>query len=153
MGSFVQLSCLLTELQTLECKKWLIFLVFCCWHQKINHSLGKINHSLVIKCYISFLYFKTFKIQHVGVSPLHYVLVCKIHICLPNKKNFMPATICILFHIQISLDTKFQLKLTNLICWTKFALKGYFQSKIEKVSIAIELCLFELVQVPNFSLN
>ena len=146
MGSFVWLSCLLTELQSLECKKWLIFLVFCCWQQKINHSFG-------IKCYISFLHFKTFKIQHVGVSLLHYVLVCRIHIYLPNKKNFIPATICILFHIQISLDTKFQLKLTNLICWTKFALKGYFQSKIEKVNITIELCLFELVQVPNFSLN
>ena len=146
MGSFVQLLCLLTELQTLECKKWLIFLVFCCWHQKINHSFG-------IKCYISFLYFKTLKIQHVGVSPLHYVLVSKIHICLPNKKNVMPANMCILFHIQISLDTKFQLKLTNLICWTKFTLKGYFQSKIEKVNITIEFQLFKSVQIPKFSLN
>ena len=34
--------------------------------------------------------------------------------------------------IQISLDTKFQLKLTVLIFLTKFAQKGYFPSKTEK---------------------
>ena len=50
-----------------------------------------------------------------------------------------------------SLDTKFQLKLTILIFWTKFAKKGYFQSKAEKLNITIEFCIFELVQEPNFS--
>ena len=49
------------------------------------------------------------------------------------------------------LDTKFQLKLTILIFWTKFAKKGYFQSKAEKLNIPIEFCIFELVQEPNFS--
>ena len=43
------------------------------------------------------------------------------------------------------LDTKFQLKLTILIFWTKFAKKGYFQSKAEKLNIPIEFCIFELV--------
>ena len=33
-----------------------------------------------IRWYISFLHFKTFKIQFCGVPFLHYVLVCKIHI-------------------------------------------------------------------------
>ena len=51
------------------------------------------------------------------------------------------------------LATKFHLKLTILIFWTKFGQKGYFRSKTEKVNITIEFCIFELVQVPNFSLN
>ena len=50
-----------------------------------------------------------------------------------------------ILHIWISLSTKFHFKLTVLIFWTKFALKGYFQSKMEEVNIAIEFCIFELV--------
>ena len=41
--------------------------------------------------------------------------------------------------------TKFQLKVTVLIFWTKFTLKKYFQSKGEKVNIPTEFCIFELV--------
>ena len=37
-------------------------------------------------------------------------------------------------HIQISLATKFQLKMTILIFLTKFVQKGFFWSKIEKVN-------------------
>ena len=37
-----------------------------------------------------------------------------------------------------------------LIFWTKFAQKRYFQSKTEKVNIAIELFKLKLVLVPNF---
>ena len=33
---------------------------------------------------ISFFYFKTLKIQFHGVLFLHYVLVCKMHTCLPK---------------------------------------------------------------------
>ena len=58
-----------------------------------------------------------------------------------------------ILHIRISLFTKFQLKLTILIFWTKFVQKGYFQSKTEKVNITIKFCIFKLVQVPNFSLH
>ena len=47
--------------------------------------------------------------------------------------------------IQISLGTKFQLKITRLIFWTKFSQKERFRSKIEKVSTTIELCIFGLV--------
>ena len=36
-------------------------------------------------------------------------------------------------HIQISLGTKFQLKLEILIFWTKFVQKGYFRSKTENI--------------------
>ena len=36
-------------------------------------------------------------------------------------------------HIEINLGTKIQLKLTNLIFVTKFAQRGYFQSKTELV--------------------
>ena len=35
----------------------------------------------------------------------------------------------------------------------KFAQKGYFLSKTEKVNIAIEFYIFELVYVQNFSLK
>ena len=49
------------------------------------------------------------------------------------------------FHIRIILGTKFQLKLTILIYWTKFALKVCFQSKTEEVDTIIEFCIFELV--------
>ena len=52
-------------------------------------------------------------------------------------------------HIQISLGTKFQLKLTILLFWTKFAQKGCFRSKTKKVNTIIELCIFELAKVPK----
>ena len=58
-----------------------------------------------------------------------------------------------ILHIWISLGIKFQLKLTILIFWTKFAQKGYFWEKTEKVNITIEFCMFELVLVPNLTLN
>ena len=58
-----------------------------------------------------------------------------------------------ILHIQISLGTKFQLKLTILIFWAKFAQKEYLQWKTEKVNITIEFWIFELVLVPNFTLN
>ena len=50
-----------------------------------------------------------------------------------------------ILHIQNSLGTKFQLKLTILIFWTKFAQNGYFRSKTEKVNTTIEFCIFDLV--------
>ena len=53
--------------------------------------------------------------------------------------------------IQISIGTKFQLKLTILIFLSKFIQKGYFWSKTE--NITTEFCIFELVWVPNFSLD
>ena len=56
-------------------------------------------------------------------------------------------------HIWISLSTKFQVKLTVLISWTRFALKDYFLSKTEEMNITIDFCLFELVLEPNFSLR
>ena len=56
-------------------------------------------------------------------------------------------------HIWISLGIKLQPKLRILSFWTKFALKGYFPFKTEEVNIAIEFFIFELVYVPNFSLN
>ena len=56
----------------------------------------------------------------------------------PVKKQKIEHCDSIL-HIQISLSTKFQLKLTIVIFRTKFAQKGYFQSQTEKMSITIEL--------------
>ena len=48
-------------------------------------------------------------------------------------------------HIRISQGAKYQLKLIFLTFWAKFAEKGYFQWKSN--------CIFELVQVSNFTLN
>ena len=45
----------------------------------------------------------------------------------------------------ISLNIKFQVKLTKFIFWTKFALKVYFRSKKKKVNLTIEFGIFELV--------
>ena len=56
-------------------------------------------------------------------------------------------------NIRISLGTKFQLKLTILIFWTKFAQKGFFRSKTEKLNTTTEFCIFELIQIPCFGLN
>ena len=51
------------------------------------------------------------------------------------------------------LGSTFQLKETILDFSTKFAQKEFFQSKEEKVSIAIEYYKFELANVPKFILN
>ena len=40
-----------------------------------------------------------------------------------------------------------------MIFWTKFAQKRCFPSGTEKVNTTMEFCIFELVYVPNFSLN
>ena len=48
-------------------------------------------------------------------------------------------------HIWIRRGTKFHFKQTNLNFRTKFAQKGYFRSKNEKVNITIEFSQFELV--------
>ena len=57
-----------------------------------------------------------------------------------------------ILHIQISLTTNFQLKLTNAIFWTRFAKKGsYFQSKRDKINATIVFCI--LVLVSNFNSN
>ena len=52
-----------------------------------------------------------------------------------------------ILRIQISLGTKFQLKLTTLVFWTKFSKKMCFWSKTKKKDINIKF------YVPNFSLN
>ena len=57
---------------------------------------------------------------------------------LPRKvfpvKNWKRERHHWILHIQISLETKFRLKLTILIFLTRFAHKGFFWSKIEKVN-------------------
>ena len=59
-----------------------------------------------------------------------------------NRKNEHHHWI---LHAKISVGTKFQLKVTILMFWTKFAQKGYFHSKTKKMNITIEFCMFELV--------
>ena len=57
-----------------------------------------------------------------------------------------------ILHIQISVSSKFQLQQTILIFWKKISKKGYFWPKQKKKYITIELFIFKLVQVSNFSL-
>ena len=58
-----------------------------------------------------------------------------------------------ILHFQISLATKFQLKLTSLIFWTKFAQNGCFWSKRERLNSATEFCIFELGPIFQFKLT
>ena len=70
-----------------------------------------------------------------------------------SKKWKVNSTHHWILHIQISLGTKFQLKLIILIFSTKFAQNGYFQSKSEKMNTAIKFCIFKSVYILNLSLN
>ena len=55
--------------------------------------------------------------------------------------------------MKMTVGSTCQLKETILDFRTKFAQKEYFQSKAEKVSIAIEYWLLELVNVPKFTIS
>ena len=50
-----------------------------------------------------------------------------------------------ILHIQINLDSKFQLQQTILIFRTNFQKNVYFLSKTEKMTITFEFFVFELV--------
>ena len=67
-----------------------------------------------------------------------------------SQKKWRPPLI---LHLRISPGVKLQFKLTILNFGTKFAPKGYYQWKTEKLHITVKFCIFELVQVPNLSLN
>ena len=41
-GLICLVICLLPELRSLRCNKWLIYCIFYWWQQKVSHSLGKI---------------------------------------------------------------------------------------------------------------
>ena len=58
-----------------------------------------------------------------------------------------------ILHIRISLGTKFHIKLTISIFWTKFAQKGFFPFKAEKLNSTMEYCILELVYATKLSLN
>ena len=59
-----------------------------------------------------------------------------------SKKNFHYK----IQHIRITLHTKFHLKQTVLIFWTKCAQKGHFQSKEGQRDITTEFSIFRLVE-------
>ena len=62
-----------------------------------------------------------------------------------NRKNEHHHKI---LHIRIGLGTKFQLRPTILIFWTKFAQKGYFQSKTENLHLC--MCPWSFLTLLNF---
>ena len=49
-----------------------------------------------------------------------------------------------ILRIRISPDTKFQNKLTILIILTRFTQRGNLRSKLKKVNITTEFCIFKL---------
>ena len=61
---------------------------------------------------------------------------------IKNEKNEHRYWI---LHIRISLGTKFQLKLTIFIFWTKFSQKEHSCSEQKKMNFTIEFCSFELL--------
>ena len=59
-------------------------------------------------------------------------------------------------HIPISVDPQFHLKQIIFIFWTKFAQKGYFRSKTEKVNVTIEINIMVYIRIDpdaNFCLK
>ena len=58
-----------------------------------------------------------------------------------------------ILHLGISLETKFYLNKAISNLWPKFAQKGYFRSKLEKVTIIIEFSIIELILNTSFNLN
>ena len=59
-------------------------------------------------------------------------------------------------HIPISVDPQFHLKQIIFIFWTKFAQKGYFRSKTEKVNVTIEINVMVYIRIDpdaNFCLK
>ena len=74
----------------------------------------------------------------------------KVYFRLKSEKNEHHYWI---LHIQISLSTNFQLKLTVAIFGPNLPKKGsYFQSKKDQIDTTIEFCIFELVFASNFAL-
>ena len=61
-----------------------------------------------------------------------------------RKRKKTTIEICISAY-HICLGNNFQRRLTILIFWTRFAQKGCFRSKTEKVNTTMEFCIFNLV--------
>ena len=55
-----------------------------------------------IRWHISFLHFKKFKIQFHGVSPLHYLLICKIDVNMPKTTLSSLLTEIPFFYIKFA---------------------------------------------------
>ena len=70
---------------------------------------------------------------------------------IPVQRNYLNITFK--FSIWISLSTKFYLKQTVLIFWTKFAQKGYFWSETGPMNIINQFSIFELAWATSFISN
>ena len=116
-----------------------LWLIFCCHQQKIQkmshfwhfhdhnsrnkydnwtwwpHFFVYFSSSFVSFWYISFMHFKTFKIQFHGVCPLHYVLACKIHIYLPKMTLSSLLTWMSFFYTKFSSFWDITCSVPNLI--------------------------------------
>ena len=107
-----------------------------------------------MKIFIEFYIFKLIKILNFSFNKQFWFsekISEKSILLVENTKNEHHYWI---LHIEISLSTNFQFKLTIAYFWTKFAKKGsYFQSKTDKIDTTIEFCIFELIFVSNFTLN
>ena len=78
------------------------------------------------------------------------ILVCLFFIFNLRQKRILPVKIRKNERHHRILYTR---RILFRFFWSKFAQNGCFWRKIRKVSITIELCIFELVKVPNFNSN
>ena len=127
--------------------------------EKIVRS-SSLNQACKPVCY--FLLYKTCRSKKEKRNTTIEVQFWSFRPNLP-KKGFLPKTFLVeygqsenhhwILLNRIILCTKFELELTILIFWIKFDQKGYFRSKIEKMNTTLELSIFELIWVTNFSLN
>ena len=82
----------------------------------------------------------------------------KLQACNFIKKGALhrcfPLNIAKILRTPISKNIRnFSLNQQFCFFWTKFSQKGCFRSKTEKLNSAIEFCIFELAEFPNFSLD
>ena len=107
-----------------------------CFGQNLQNRFKKEKRNIIIKFYI----FWIVEVPNLSLNWQFWLnLPKKTHI---NQRHWI-------IRIQISLVSKFQLKLITLIFWFKFTLKQHFWLKTEKVNITTESGIFKLVYVPN----
>ena len=113
MGSFVYLSCLLPELCSLKCQKFIIYCIFCWWQQKLGHSLGKI---LKFICKILFSSFRKCYVLLDSELPLAVQDLKMLDFCI-----FLFTFFCFFFNIStlnIS-ETLIPNTINHIISWIK----------------------------------
>ena len=131
--------------------------LFCSKYFVHDCRMAKFHATLLLNGYRT----RVFQIDNQRKQPLHYVQLVvvgvsvrlAIEISLGTKFHLKLTTNFQLNTNLFSPDTKFQLKLTILIFGPNLPEKVIYGRRRKKLNSAIELCIFELDQLPNFTLN